>query len=828
MDTQQDRAGGMFNRRRFLKATSLALGAGGVARAGWLEGWVGAAPAAGGGAQTAAELPKGPAPKPVACPHFPDRLHAFVWRNWQLVPAKRLGEVVGCSAKDIVRLGRSLGLAGPPKITTEQQRRAALSIIKRNWQLLPYEQLLPLLGWTAEQMAYTLREDDFFWVKLGNLKPQCEPLRYQPPDERARARAKEIAAVVKAEFPDGVGVPEQPLFEFVQDLSQPPQAERLERGKLAALRGPAVAAPSAGRAPAPAKPSAFSPRYCYSYFALYGDPLLDPSLDPYPDGYLARLAAAGVDGVWLQAVLARLAPFPWDPTQSAQYPTRIKNLRALIDRARRHGIGIYLYLNEPRAGTAKFFAAHPELKGVAEGDFAALCTSVPAVRQYLAAAVEMICRAVPGLAGFFTISASENLTNCWSHLNGQSCPRCGQRAPAEVIAEVNATFYEGIRRAGTGQRLIAWDWGWKDEWTPDIIAKLPGEVSFMSVSEWGMPIDRGGVKTTVGEYSISTIGPSERTRRRWAQAHERGLRTLAKVQCGNTWELSAVPYIPAVANVAQHAANLRAQGVNGLMLGWTLGGYPSPNLEVVAEIGTGPADGLAAAPQVALQRVAERRFGLLLASRVVEAWQQYSAAFSEFPYHGSVVYSAPMQVGPANPLWEEPTHYAASMVGFPYDDLEAWRGIYPAEVFIGQMEKVAGGFERAHAGLARAFEASQGHLTAEQKKALQQELSVGEAASIHFRTAANQARFVVARRRLQAAKSAADARAAGDELEALLREELSLARRMHTLQSRDSRLGFEASNQYYYVPVDLAEKALNCQDLLTRWLPAAREKALKG
>ena len=108
----------------------------------------------------------------------------------------------------------------------------------------------------------------------------------------------------------------------------------------------------------------------------------------------------------------------------------------------------------------------------------------------------------------------------------------------------------------------------------------------MSVSEWGMPIKRGGVATTVGEYSISTIGPGERARHYWELARARGLRTLAKVQCGNTWELSAVPYIPALANVARHAANLRHLGVNGLMLGWTLGGYPSPNLEVVAELGS--------------------------------------------------------------------------------------------------------------------------------------------------------------------------------------------------------------------------------------------------
>jgi len=83
--------------------------------------------------------------------------------------------------------------------------------------------------------------------------------------------------------------------------------------------------------------------------------------------------------------------------------------------------------------------------------------------------------------------------------------------------------------------------------------------------------------------------PGERACRYWEAARARGLRTVAKIQCGNTWELSAVPYIPAVANVARHAANLRSRGVNGLMLGWTLGGYPSPNLEVVAELGAASA-----------------------------------------------------------------------------------------------------------------------------------------------------------------------------------------------------------------------------------------------
>jgi hypothetical protein len=814
MASNPEQAGGVLNRRTFLKTTSLALGAGALGRYELLEPRAGAAASGAAGGLTAADLPKGSAPKPVAFPHFPDRLHAFVWRNWQLVPARRMGEVVGASAGEIARLGRRMGLTGPSKITVEQQRRSALSVIKHNWQLLPYEQLLQLLGWTAEQMAFTLREDDFLWVKLGNLKPQCEPLRYSPPDAATQARAREIAGILREAFPKGVGVPDQPLFEFIAELSRPPEG-------------------GAGRS---AGASAFSPRYCYSFFALYGDPLLDPSLDPYPDGYLARLAASGVNGVWLQAVLTRMAPFPWDARQSEGYETRLKNLRRLVERAQRHGVGIYLYLNEPRACPTSFFATRPNLKGVGEGDYAALCTSVPEVREYLASAVETICRAAPGLAGFFTITGSENLTNCWSHGQGKGCPRCGQRAPAEAIAEVNATFYEGIRRGGSGQTLIAWDWGWHDDWVENIINLLPREVRFMTVSEWGMPINRGGVATSVGEYSISTIGPGERARREWDLAKKRGMRTLAKMQCGNTWELSAVPYIPAVANVARHAANLRALGVNGLMLGWTLGGYPSPNLEVVAEIGAGDGVGsmggmggmgatAEAGVEEALLRVAQRRFGEVLAPQVVRAWRAYSAAFSEFPFHGGLVYSAPMQVGPANPLWGKPTGYGASMVGFPYDDLDGWRAVYPAEVFIGQFEKVATGFEQALAEVTAAFEACRGKLKAEQQAAARKELNVGAAAAIHFRSVANQARFVLARRRLEAAKSQEEARTVCAELERLLRAEMELARRLYAIQNSDSRIGFEATNQYYYVPVDLAEKVINCQDLLTRWLPAERSRA---
>jgi hypothetical protein len=731
-------------------------------------------------------LPEGPAPDPLSFSHFPDRLHAFVWRNWELVPAERMARTVGAAPEDIVAIGRAMGLEGPPAITDDQRRRSYISVIRRNWHLLPYDQMLVLLDWTEEHLAYTLREDDFLYIKLGSLKPNAAPLRFEAPDGAAQAGARAIAAHMKAAFPAGVGVPEEPLFAFVDDLSQPPARQELRD----------VA-------------SGFDPRFCYSYFALYGDPLLETEAGPFPDGYLARLKNAGVNGVWLHAVLYKLAPFPWDPALSAQHETRLENLRALVARAKGHGMGIYLYMNEPRAMPVAFFEGRPELKGATAGDYAALCTSAPEVQRYMRESIAAVCRAVPDLAGFFTITASENFTNCWSHHKGGDCPRCGTRPPAEVIAEVNGIIRDGMTSANHAGQLLAWDWGWQDSWAVDAIAALPADVALMSVSEWSIPIQRGGIDSIVGEYSISTIGPGPRATKHWAAARDRGMTTIAKIQAGTTWELGAVPYIPALFNVAEHAARLREADVDGLMLGWTLGGYPSPNLEAVAEMAAG------GTVEAALRRVAQRRFGATHAGAVVAAWSQFSTAFGEFPYHGAVVYNAPQHMGPSNLLFAEATGYRATMVGFPYDNLDGWRGAYPAEVFIGQFSAMADGFDSG-------VETLKGALAAEASAPLEKEISVAEAVAIHYRSVANQARFVLARDRLKDA-TAETAASLLDELDGLLRDELRLAQRLYAIQSADSRIGFEATNHYFYTPLDLAEKVLNCQYLLENWLPALRE-----
>ena len=65
-----------------------------------------------------------------------------------------------------------------------------------------------------------------------------------------------------------------------------------------------------------------------------------------------------------------------------------------------------------------------------------------------------------------------------------------------------------------------------------------------------------------------------------AWARQAGLKTAAKVQVNTSWELASLPYLPVLDLVAEHCRNLAKANLDGMMLAWSLGGYPSPNLEV--------------------------------------------------------------------------------------------------------------------------------------------------------------------------------------------------------------------------------------------------------
>ncbi len=178
---------------------------------------------------------------------------------------------------------------------------------------------------------------------------------------------------------------------------------------------------------------------------------MHPDLNPYPDGLLQRLSAAGINGIWLQAVLRDLAPGgPSFPEFGADHEQRLANLQALVERARKCRIGVYLYINEPRAMPASFFANHPDVAGVRETELTALCTSHPAVRQWMGNALAHVFREVPDLAGVYTITASENLTNCIPTVTGNPASTARTAATRTLLRRstpsLKRAFTAAIRR----------------------------------------------------------------------------------------------------------------------------------------------------------------------------------------------------------------------------------------------------------------------------------------------------------------------------------------------------------------------------------------------
>jgi hypothetical protein len=794
-------------------------------------------------------------------PHFPSRLYQFVWRNWDLVNLDRMAEVVKAQPGDLARLGSEMGLPVKRTVSADTQRRIYITVIKQNWHVLPEPQIIQLLGWDAERFEFTLKEDDFLEHKLGLAKPACEELRYAAPSAQERAKAAAIRSSLSRAVPGGVKSLGQPRFAFVEQLSaleagpgwqvQVPSGrpaldaaarrfgnagghgKRIEvvlteagsagsftvepaadgariiaATERAAIRG-LYALRSQQQWPT-AKTSTkeiWAPRFLYSYFALYGDPLMEGDSAGLPDGYLDRAAESGADGVWIQGVLNTLAPARSFPEFGKGWETRIRNLNGLVERASRYGLNIYLYLNEPRAMPAEFFAKHPGLKGTQDKNVFAMCTSTQEVRDWLRESIGHVFQKTPGLGGILTITMSENHTNCFSHggawgdrdPKATGCPRCSQRTGADTIAEFIQTLRDGVREHSKTAEIMSYDWGWGTPMAKSLIPKLPKDTSVISISEWSQPVFRGGVKTEVGEYSMSVVGPGPRASRNWKLAKERGLGAIAKTQFNNTWEISAVPYIPVLPLVLDHCENLAKEGITGVMASWTCGGYPSSNLRASSAYAFEPRP---SRDQILMQE-ATRLYGVGGAQEAVRAWTVFSEAFQSFPY-GVAIYVLPVQHGPANPLRLQPTGLAPGMILFPYDAYKSWKGAYPPATVRDLMAKMAKRWGDGVAILEKIRPAG---------KEAALELAIARTCHTHFESTANQLEFYLLRDEAPgaAAERVKEIRA---RLIAIAERERVLALQQYAVVREESLIGYEASNHYYYTPIDLLEKVLNCEQVM--------------
>ena len=806
--------------------------------------------------------------------HFPTPMQAVIFRNWDMVAKEKIARVICTSVENVVAEAKRMGL-GEQQDTEIWKEKGYITIIKANWHLLPYKQLLMLLGWTEEKLAAILKEEDFLDIKLGNLKPDCEVVKYCPLTEKeleATLLIKDIVSAVKSNVKeekqpfdfwsdeevilehkqpekndviiDGswmisdntndetVGImtlrfassikklwnvdlmsdgTKQIILSFDAGKSEEYHKISISKSEIAVCAGSSAGIlralyriedmlKKAGGAYLKCgiyeRIPRFGARYIYPFCALYEAAFDVDSTTYCPDSLLEKYAQTGVNGIWLQAVLYRLTEFPFEPSFSEGWQKRLKNLQDFVKRAKSYGIKIYLYINEPRTLPVSFFEKHPDMKGATMGKYACMCVTSQKTKDYLKSAIGTLCRAVPDLGGFFTITMSENLTHCKSREVDKECPHCAPREPWELAAEVNCLIEEGAHKVNKNIRVIAWDWEWKERLgfkdgdAEKCIRALPQNVALLCKRESEIPFVRGGIAGEVADYSMSVDGISEESYKNWKVAKENGCQTAVKLQINNSWECSTVPYLPVFATLRRQINEVLKLKTDHLMLSWTLGGYPSPNIKLISEaffIENGNED-------IDYENSLRVMYGNA-AEKVKAATDIFSEAFEQFPFHLRTIYFGPQNGGVSNPLYNEPTGYNATMTCFCYDDLECWRAIYPEDVFENQYKRLS---ERWEEGLSL-IEGTDGELA-----------DISFAGYSLFLSSYHQVRFIKLRNQYLKKKT----EKLRKEIVEIIRAEQLLAQKVYMVMQRRPQIGFEAANHYYYSADMVLEKIINCEELL--------------
>ena len=542
----------------------------------------------------------------------------------------------------------------------------------------------------------------------------------------------------------------------------------------------------------------------------------------YPEDYFATLVEHGFNAVWLRGILRDLAATAALPDLGTEIARHQDALATVVERAGRHGVKVLLYLNEPLClpDDNPFWQKHPEVAGANDSSLMdgwphtrALCTSAPQMQAWLREAARNLFRALPGLGGWFLITASEHHTHCYSHVwdvpkvGRPDCPRCAARDAAEVVAEVITLLADGTHQASPAAHTLAWNWGWtqfEGDPQPSLISRLPKDVTLLL--DW----ERGGWRTTpagkrnfVDEYSLGYVGPSERFLAGHAEARRHGLQVMTKLQVGTTHELATVPNLSLVDHVYEKLAKAEALGLQGILATWNFGNAFSVNTAAVGRFVRTPER---PAPRAFVAGLACEYFPGSDADAVAGAVAEFSAAMEYFPFDIPLLYFGPANYALAYPLSLAPL--TGKPMGWSWMMHERGDDLSPS---LGQfsLEEVIEGFAAVVAQWRKGVAALEAALSGCSHPHAAEELGVARTVGHCYRSALNVYRTY--RLRLLRPPDAEE------QFHAIVRDEIANLHEVLPLLEADRRLGFHAECQgEQFNPELVRRKLLDLQRIIDR------------
>ena len=361
---------------------------------------------------------------------------------------------------------------------------------------------------------------------------------------------------------------------------------------------------------------------------LYSPRMSHPGyrVDVFPDGYLGRMAHAGIDAIVVYV-------------NDLDLKDRSRDLGDIVRRAKAWGLDTYFYPNHIST------PVHPDDSGADEAfaaSYGKLTAKYPDVRGFV----------FVGESCFFP-SKDERVKN-----RGAAAAPDDRRPPQDRFAcrdwgDWLRAVQKAVRRNVPDADFVFWTYNFywnKLEQRREMMERLPKDVKVHVTFELGGGNPRpGGYVNGLEDYTIASPGPSVRFKEEAAIAKELGLGLSSMVNTlGRTWDFGTAPYEPFPFQWKRRWDAMRAyhdgNGLVSIMENHHYGWMPNFVDELAKEAFT--EGGMDFDEHV--RAIAARDFGPG-ADEALAAWREMSEAICDYSATARDQYG-PYRIGPAYPF----------------------------------------------------------------------------------------------------------------------------------------------------------------------------------
>lgn len=572
---------------------------------------------------------------------------------------------------------------------------------------------------------------------------------------------------------------------------------------------------------------------------FYANTELDDADNPYTDEMLSRISHQGFNAIWIWGKIHDLGRSAIYPELGRESEIKLNRLNAIVQRAKKYGIDVYLYLSKDPL-PAEFFDNHPNVRGnprtlTWQGKGFLMCTSEPEAQLYLEQATGSIFNTSHDLKGIIFIIGNEGFNH--DYMGPQTlCPRCANRTAVDVVSELIAIVDRGAKRAKPEADVVVWPysidrWQQGDPADLKLIERLPKDITFLANFETHDLVERDGIASSVYDYSISNLGPSGRFLKQAEALGKRGIRMWAKTEFNTSQEFIQTPCIPVPQRWAERFRRIEAiPQVSGAFMNWQHYGFMPSTCSEIAKWSTWTPQ-----PEIKdlLRKIARRDFGDGTEEKAAAAWQHFSDAIAFYPFSELTSRRGPIQKGPAHPLYFDPEYRPLHSFARNFSNDLQWTQPFGPEItakYLGLMEKEWAkgvGLLEEMAGLAQA----------KKKPNAIREVGVAKTILSCIRTSLNVIEFDQLRYQLMVAQDRNQKEKILRQMAEVAQREIENAEQALPYVKADSRLGYANSGKGeqmgvgrggIFTPQSIEKKIVSLHRLLETDLPHYRAGLKSG